>query len=200
MNAKVKKELSPEHMASLKAGRDAAQAKRKADMVAKGLIQQAEAKGLIQQAEAKAEVKAEVKPVSAALAARRRKTHFGPRLKLGVEGSISGFKMKWVNDYNGELEESLSNGWKFVEHEEIDASNISFRGTDKDVGNRISRETALGAGVRIRCYLLKIENEVYDEIMDECEALAKDLESPVKNGTYGLGEHEYKGATRFSTN
>jgi hypothetical protein len=143
-------------------------------------------------AEEKTEVKFEKKVV-------RRKTSFGPRLKLGVEGSIQGYKMKWSNDYDGELEDNLNNGWKFVGQDEVDATSIAFRGTDKDTGNRISRETSVGPGVRIRCYLLKIENEIYDEIMMEGEQLAKVLEKPIYNGTYGLGEHDYKGNTRVST-
>lgn len=167
--------LSEEHKAKLKAAREKAAAERK---------QSAE-----QKAE-KPEVKKEVK---------RRKTSFGPRLKLGVEGSIPGYKMKWANDYNGELEENLAIGWKFVGQEEVDVTNVAFRGTDKDTGNRISRETSVGANMRIRCYLMKIENELYDEIQEEGEYLARELEKPIYEGTYGMGEHDYKGPTRITT-
>ncbi len=172
-----KKELSAEHKANLKAGREKAQAERKAKIEAQGLI---------------AKTPEVAAPVVTKTPTARRKTNFGPRLKLGVEGKIPGYKMQWTNDYDGDLEHALHNGWKFVGQDEIDVSNIQFRGTDKDVGNRVSRETSVGPGVRIRCYLLKIENEIYDEMMQEGEELSKALEKPIYEGTYGLGEHDYK--------
>lgn len=180
-------EMTAEHKAKLKVAREKAAAERKQKV--------AESVAKIEAESAKAEPakNVETKKVT------RRRTSFGPRLKLGVEGSIPGYHMQWINDYNGEVEDKLYNGWTYVGQDEIDLSNISFRGTDKDVGNRCSRATSIGPNIQIRCYLMKIEQEIYDEIMQEGEELARALEKPIYDGTYGLGEHDYKGNTRITT-
>lgn len=177
--------MSEEHKQKIREGRERAIAAKKAEKQ--------------KNAESQAETKVVEKVDKTEKKIIRRKTSFGPRLKLGVEGTIPNHKMKWCNDYNGELEDNLHNGWSFVGQDEVDVTNISFRGTDKDTGNRISRETTVGPNVRIRCYLMKIPNEIYEEIEQEGEALASALEKPIYKGEYGLGEHDYKGQTRITT-
>lgn len=178
--------MSEEHKAKIRAGQEAA---RKRKLEAKAAMETA-----VSESAAKTDSVVEKKQV------KRRNTQFGPRMKLGVFGEIPGYKMVWVNDNDGELEGYLYNGWQYVGSDEVDTSHVMFRGTDKDVGNRISRETSVGPGVRIRTYLLKISNEIYDELQMEIEAMAKERERPIVNGTYGLGEYEYRGNTKITVN
>jgi len=91
----------------------------------------------------------------------------GPKLKLKVFGTIPGFKLLWVNDDNGGLEERCYEGWDFATPEETNMARKvrSDIVMDKDVANRVSRHAGTKEdGTAMKSYLMKLPEEQWKQL------------------------------------
>lgn len=97
----------------------------------------------------------------------RKRPLFGVRTsKLDVDFQIPGMQLAWITDYDdGRLQYALECGYNYVQKQEISVSNTEHDvSPNKDEANRVSRHAGQSESNRpIRTYLMKIEQDRYDE-------------------------------------
>lgn len=114
-----------------------------------------------------------------------------PSTKLQRDMEIEGYTLCWFNDQNNRLAEKLKLGWEFVRKNEIPQSEGVV--PDEDVADRISRYAGKDeTGKSYRTYLMKIENEVYVELMKITNGIAEralNTINKVEDGQYVPKQH-----------
>lgn len=89
----------------------------------------------------------------------------GLSLQLHVSGEIPGYKLSWVNDENGAIEDKLQNGFDFVTQDELYAKQAKIV-PDEEISSVISRfvKGTRSDGQALRAYLLKCPEDLWAEI------------------------------------
>lgn len=123
--------------------------------------------------------------------ARETEVSGGPRLKLGVRGSIPGFTLFWENDDEGAVEQLLYEGFSFVEPEEVRMQSHIV--SDADLSKRVSRYVGKKAdGSPLRAYLLKCPDEVWKEREADRYRQADERDAAIRSGTIAGSEGRYR--------
>ena len=117
---------------------------------------------------------------------KRESSLGGPSLKLTVVNSnIEGYKLCWVNDDNGGLEQRYADGFDFVTPAEA-GSNRAVRSLiveNKDVADRVSRHVGSRAdGTAMKAYLMKCPNELWEEMEARRNAQADEWDQSINRG------------------
>jgi len=83
------------------------------------------------------------------------------RQKLKVH-EIKGYKLRWINDTPGRLNEARRGGYEFVQADEIDGKfgDTDIDQTNRDLGSRVCRAVSQTTG--LKAYLMKIPLEYYE--------------------------------------
>jgi hypothetical protein len=89
----------------------------------------------------------------------------GLSLQLDVRGEIPGYKLAWVNDEDGAVEQRLEMGFDFVVQDELYAKQAKIV-PDEEITSVISRfvKGTRNDGQALRAYLLKCPEEQWQEI------------------------------------
>jgi hypothetical protein len=89
----------------------------------------------------------------------------GLSLQLDVRGEIPGYKLAWVNDEDGAVEQRLEMGFDFVTQDELYAKQAKIV-PDEEITSVISRfvKGTRNDGQALRAYLLKCPDEQWQEI------------------------------------
>lgn len=89
----------------------------------------------------------------------------GLSLQLDVRGEIPGYKLAWVNDEDGAVEQRLEMGFDFVTQDELYAKQAKIV-PDEEITSVISRfvKGTRNDGQALRAYLLKCPEEQWQEI------------------------------------
>ncbi len=100
------------------------------------------------------------------------------QFKLSVPKEIPGYKLKWVNDREGNIDMHLYNGWDFVEPEEVGMNHRQYRtvvqeSTLSDKVNRVVGRENAEDGKPLRAFLMKVPVEVYSGFLKAQDSVAK---------------------------
>jgi hypothetical protein len=89
----------------------------------------------------------------------------GLSLQLDVRGEIPGYKLAWVNDEDGAVEQRLEMGFDFVVQDELYAKQAKIV-PDEEITSVISRfvKGTRNDGQALRAYLLKCPEDQWQEI------------------------------------
>jgi hypothetical protein len=89
----------------------------------------------------------------------------GLTLQLDVRGEIPGYKLAWVNDEDGAVEQRLEMGFDFVVQDELYAKQAKIV-PDEEITSVISRfvKGTRNDGQALRAYLLKCPEDQWQEI------------------------------------
>jgi hypothetical protein len=89
----------------------------------------------------------------------------GLTLQLHVNGEIPGYKLSWINDEDGAIEQKLEYGFDFVTQDELYAKQAKIV-PDEEITNVISRfvKGTRNDGQALRAYLLKCPEDLWAEI------------------------------------
>ncbi len=99
-------------------------------------------------------------------AQRERENDFGGlALQLYIDGEIPGYKLSWVNDENGAIEQKLQEGFDFVTQDELYAKQAKIV-PDEEISSVISRfvKGTRSDGQALRAYVLKCPEDLWAEI------------------------------------
>jgi hypothetical protein len=120
--------------------------------------------------------------------AERKRPLFGVRsTKLDVDYEIPGMQLAWITDYDdGRLQFALECGYQYVKQSEVKVSNTqSDVVKDADTSDRISRYAGQSESNRpVRTYLMKIEQEIYEEAKAEINAQSDFQENQLYAGDH----------------
>ena len=116
---------------------------------------------------------------------RRSRKPFGARrTKLQVE-PIKGFVLRWFNDVDGRVERAQEGGYEFVQKGEIEnIGEFEIHQDNSDVNSKVSKVVSRGEPV-IRAYLMKIKQAWYDEDQAAKEAVNRQVDESLRQGTPG---------------
>ena len=83
------------------------------------------------------------------------------RQKLKVP-EIQGYRLRWINDTPGRLNEARQGGYEFVMNDEIGGKfgDTDIDQTNRDLGSKVCRAVSQTTG--LKAYLMKIPNEYYE--------------------------------------
>lgn len=107
-------------------------------------------------------------------AQRERENSFGGlTLQLYVHGEIPGYHLVWENDDNGAIETRLMQGFDFVTQDELYAKQAKIV-PDEEISSAITRfvKGTRSDGQALRAYLLKIPDEMWEQLEAERYAAA----------------------------
>lgn len=122
---------------------------------------------------------------------RRQSNLGGARLKLAVHGSIPGYKMYWCNDDNNEVAELLSEGFTFVQPQEVSLTRGIV--TDADVADRVSKYVGTKAnGEPLRAFLMKCPQDIWDDLQAYSQEQANEWDGAILAGAVGAVDSRYK--------
>lgn len=114
----------------------------------------------------------------------------GMKLKLKVFGDIPGYHMFWENDQDAAIEQLLEYGFEFVQKTEV-GLNKTFV-ADEGVDSRVSKHVGVKQdGSPLRAYLMKVTNEIWDEIDRVNQAQADMWEEGIRRGATSDVENRY---------
>lgn len=83
------------------------------------------------------------------------------RSKLTVAGR-TGYVRRWINDYDGRLQNAQDGGYEFVQNEAVkQIGDADIDNENRDMGARVSRVVDKTTGQR--AYLMEIKEEFYQE-------------------------------------
>lgn len=130
-------------------------------------------------------------PANSAVKATEAKTRIPmslPIQKLAVP-DIPGFHLHWMAGNPARISQALKAGYKFVENDEVDlnvaglADDASKTG-NSDLGSRVSVGSGLDErGDESRLYLMKIEEEFWQEDQKLLEARNEQLAATIRGGS-----------------
>ena len=124
---------------------------------------------------------------------RQARIPFGAsRTKLGVNTELPGYHLHWVNDTTGRVDEAQQGGYTFVEPKEVGLA-------DKDT--QVKRFVGKGeSGEAIYAYLMKLEQEFYDEDQKALQASVDVFDKAIKSGTLDQkpGENRYNAGIKIT--
>lgn len=115
---------------------------------------------------------------------KKRGTFNGTEGKMTVNNTIPGYHLHWLNDTPGRISQALENGYEFVAPEEVGGvtnSNVTNRNTD--LGEKV--RVLVGhddQGQPLFAYLMKIEQEWYDEDQQLVQARNDKIDNAIRNG------------------
>jgi len=111
-----------------------------------------------------------------------------PQQKLAVP-EIPGFHLHWMAGNPARISQALRAGYKFVDNDEVDltvtglADDASKTG-NSDLGSRVSVGSGLDErGEENRLYLMKIEEEFWQEDQKALEARNEQLAATIRGGS-----------------
>ena len=105
---------------------------------------------------------------------------------LSVKNKEDGFTYRWVNDIDGRVKGMEARGWEHVDHD------VEVGETRADSGSNVGSTVSKGVGRGTTAFLMRIENELYDEdqlakqkMLDEKERAMKKQLNNGEDGQYG---------------
>lgn len=114
----------------------------------------------------------------------------GMKLKLKVFGDIPGYHMFWENDQDAAIEQLLEYGFEFVSKSEVTMNSHIV--ADDSVDSRVSKYVGSKQdGSPLRAYLMKVTNEIWDEIQQVNQAQADEWEDGIRRGATSDVENRY---------
>ena len=117
---------------------------------------------------------------------RESRVPFGvARTKLEVPMTLEGYHLHWVNDSAGRIQEAQRGGYSFVEPKEVQAP---------EDGSQVKRLVGKNEdGSAMYAYLMKIENEFYNEDQQMIQSEVDRFDSAIKRGTLDekAGDNRY---------
>jgi hypothetical protein len=107
---------------------------------------------------------------------RQARVPFGvARTKLDIPMQLEGYHLHWVNDEPGRIAEAQRGGYMFVDPKEVGAT---------DTGSQVTRLVGKKEdGSALMAYLMKIEQEFYDEDQELIQREVAKFDSAIKRGT-----------------
>lgn len=123
---------------------------------------------------------------------KRQSSLGGARLKLAVQGSIQGKHLYWANDEDAAIEILLDEGFEFVHKGEL-GSRRDVVVSDEGVDSRISKYVGKQAdGSPLRAFLMKCDEEVWQEREASIQAVADERDSAISQGAISTPDNAYK--------
>lgn len=125
--------------------------------------------------------------------ARTKRIPFGvARSKLGVTLELPGYHLHWVNDTAGRIAEAQQGGYTFVEPKEIGEA-----GQDSQVKRLVGTQED---GQAMYAYLMKLENEFYEEDQKINLKIADEFDNAIRRGELDNkpGDKRYNGGIKIS--
>ena len=121
----------------------------------------------------------------------KRQSRDGLRLNFKVYGTIPGYHLHGIVDDGGDLQAAIQDGYEFVKPGEV---GFSSRGGDvKEAGDRISTYGGRTEGDKpYQVYLMKIKQEIYDELTAERSAQDNEEMNQISKGNAKPFEGQYK--------
>lgn len=115
---------------------------------------------------------------------KKRGTFNGSEGKMSVNNLIPGYHLHWLNDEGGRITQAQDNGYEFVTATEVGGvvnSNVTDRNTD--LGEKV--RVLVGRteqGNPLYAYLMKIEQEWYDEDQRSISARNDKTDDAIRGG------------------
>ena len=118
---------------------------------------------------------------------RVKRVPFGAhRTKLQVENKIDGYVMRWFNDVDGRLQRAQDGGYVFVDRSEVPSlGQGELHEDNSDLNSKVSKIVSRGKEKPIRAYLMKIQQEWYDEDQMSKESVNQQVDEALRQGTPG---------------
>ena len=102
------------------------------------------------------------------------------RSKLTVAGR-PGYVRRWINDYDGRLQNAQDGGYQFVQNDTIkQIGDADIDNENRDLGARVSRVVDKTTGQR--AYLMEIKEEFYQEDQRVKIAKVEETDRRIKKG------------------
>lgn len=111
------------------------------------------------------------------------------RSKLTVAGR-EGYVRRWINDYDGRLQNAQDGGYEFVQNDAIkQIGDADIDNENRDLGARVSRVVDKTTGQR--AYLMEIQTDFYQE--DQAAKIAKveEIDKRIRKGKLEVVEESY---------
>lgn len=129
---------------------------------------------------------------------RQKRVPFGTKtLKLGVNKTIEGFHLRYINDEPGRLHRAEMGGYSFVSPEEV--------GLEVRDGERVRMHAGIQADGRtpLYSYLMKIPMEFHEEDVRNNQATQDSIDASIRGGTHegraGDGRYIPQSGIKYST-
>ncbi len=112
-----------------------------------------------------------------------RRRFGGRRQKLQVE-PIDGYRLRWINDQDGRIQDAIEGGYEFVEKSEIPegVGDGQIHQDNSDLNSRVSKVVSRGEPI-IRAFLMKIKEEYYLEDQAAKEEVNKATDEAMRMGS-----------------
>lgn len=102
------------------------------------------------------------------------------RSKLTVAGR-PGYVRRWINDYDGRLQNAQDGGYDFVQNEAVkQIGDADIDNENRDLGARVSRVVDKTTGQR--AYLMEIKEEFYQEDQRSKTAKVEETDRRIRKG------------------
>lgn len=102
------------------------------------------------------------------------------RSKLTVAGR-PGYVRRWINDYDGRLQNAQDGGYDFVQNEAVkQIGDADIDNENRDLGARVSRVVDKTTGQR--AYLMEIKEEFYQEDQKSKIAKVEETDRRIRKG------------------
>lgn len=118
------------------------------------------------------------------------------RVPLGVARSklavpdIPGYRLRWLNDLEGRIQQAQAGGYEFVMSAEVPAfGDPDIDNVNRDLGARVSRVVDKTTGQK--AYLMKIRQEFYEEDQREKLKVVEETDRQIKRGKLKEIENGY---------
>lgn len=107
---------------------------------------------------------------------RKKRGSFGAtRTKLGIDQALDGYKMYWMNDEVGRIDEALEFGW-----EHVTAAEVYSSGSGDNVSRLVGKKES---GEPLYAYLMKIRQDWYEEDQAEQQKTNDAYDAAIRRGT-----------------
>ena len=113
---------------------------------------------------------------------------FRTKLQLSKEDldAMKGYHLRWFNDKDGRVEAALNAGYTFVEPEQARSLGVAnLHAENSDLNSKVSKIVSRGSGEVIRAYLMKIQEEWYQEDFDAKIAVTQKVDEALRPVTQG---------------
>lgn len=96
--------------------------------------------------------------------------------------SITGFRLRWINDEPGRIHAARQGGYDFVLADEIDGKfgDTDIDQTNRDLGSKVSRAVSKTTG--LRAFLMKIPNDLYEADQRAKERAIQEVDDAIHSG------------------
>lgn len=111
------------------------------------------------------------------------------RLKMAVP-EIQGFVLRWINDYEGRLQQAKAGGYEFVMRDEAPAfGDPDIDNVNRDLGARVSRVVDRTTGQK--AYLMKIRREYWEQDQKEKLKVVYETDRAIREGSLKHVQNAY---------